>query len=231
MAAFFITGTDTGVGKTFVTAALLDAAGARGLKSIGIKPLAAGTALQAGRQVNDDALVLQSCATVKLDYEEINPVALRLAMAPHLAAAAEGRLLEAHMLAEHCRRIAAIPHDLLLAEGAGGWLVPLNERETMADVAAALGWPVILVVGMRLGCLNHALLSAAAIDHAGLALGGWVANCAWPDMPGLQANIATLEARLPAPRLASLPWLGAAATVADAAAYFEPWPLPGAAGG
>ncbi len=227
MAAFFVTGTDTGVGKTLVAAALLRAGGGAGLRTIGIKPLAAGTELRAGYQVNADALLLQSCASVKLAYEQVNPVALRLAMAPHLAAAAEGVQLEAAELAHHCRELARIGHDLLLAEGAGGWLVPLNERETMADVAASLGWAVILVVGMRLGCLNHALLTAGAIRAGGLELAGWVANCAWPEMPGLDANIATLEERLGAPRLASVPWLGAEATVADVAGYFDPARLPG----
>lgn len=227
MPAFFITGTDTAVGKTLVAAALLHAAGARGLETIGIKPLAAGTALRAGREVNDDALLLQSHATLRLDYAQVNPVALRRAMAPHLAAEADGVLLDAGELAQHCREVAGIGHDLLLAEGAGGWLVPLNERETMADVAAALGWPVILVVGMRLGCLNHALLSAAAVRERGLALAGWVANCAWPEMPGLQANIAALEARLGTPLLGTVPWLGAEATVERAAGHLDPSRLPG----
>jgi len=221
MAAFFVTGTDTGVGKTLVTAALLRAASEAGRRTIGIKPLAAGTERGAGGEVNADALLLQSCASVRLDYPQVNPVALRLAMAPHLAAAADGVRLEAAPLVRHCVEVSRTAHDLLLVEGAGGWLVPLNERETMADVAAALGWGVILVVGMRLGALNHALLTAAAIRARGLALAGWVANSAWPEMPGLDANVATLDERLATPRLASLPWLGAAAQPDDMARYID----------
>lgn len=227
MAEFFITGTDTGVGKTLVAAALLRAAGARGLRTIGIKPVAAGCERRDGQWVNADALLLQAGATVRLDYAQVNPVALRTAMAPHLAAAQDGVTLGAADLVAHCRELARAGHDLLLAEGAGGWLVPLNERETMADVAAALGWPVILVVGMRLGCLNHALLTAGAIRGAGLPLAAWVANSAGPAMAALDANIATLDERLGAPRLGALPWLGAGVTIEAATGYLDLSRLPG----
>lgn len=208
MKACFVTGTDTGVGKTLVSAALLRAAARRGLRSIGLKPVAAGCEWRDAAWVNHDALLLQRCASVRLAYEQINPIALRKAMAPHLAAAAESRVLEVDPLAAHCRAVAGLPHDLLLVEGAGGWFVPLDARHTMADLARALGWPVILVVGMRLGCLNHALLTAAAIRAAGLPLAGWVANSPDPAMEALEDNIVSLEPRLGAPRLATLPWLG-----------------------
>jgi dethiobiotin synthetase len=155
----------------------------------------------------------------------VNPVLLARAMAPPLAAEHEGRARSPEELAAHCRAAARTPHDLLLAEGAGGGLVPLNAQETMADVAAALGWPVVLVVGMRLGCLNHALLTAAAIRAAGLALAGWVANDAWPAMDAAPANVATLEARLGAPRLGTVPWLGDSADGARAGACLDPSPL------
>lgn len=211
MGEYFVTGTDTGVGKSLISAALLRAGGGRGWRTVGLKPVAAGAYLHDGKRVNADALLLQSSATVTLDYGQVNPVTLLQPMAPHLAAAQEGRRLDAQALADHCRRMAAGEHDLLLAEGAGGWLVPLNDSETMADVARLLGWPVILVVGMRLGCLNHALLTAAAVRGAGLSLAGWVANSPWPPMAALDANIATLEARLPAARLGSVPWLGSEA--------------------
>jgi dethiobiotin synthetase len=213
MTAFFLTGTDTGVGKTLIAAALLRVAAAQGLRSVGIKPVAAGCVERDGQAVNEDALLLQSQASVALPYREVNPVALRIAMAPHLAAAAEGVRLEIAPLARHCRSMAARGYDFLLAEGAGGWLVPLNENETMADLAAELGWPVILVVGMRLGCLNHALLSAQSIRAAGLRLAGWVANSPWPAMPALAENIACLVARLDAPCLGEIPFLGSAAGV------------------
>jgi dethiobiotin synthetase len=227
MRQYFVTGTDTGVGKTLVTAALLELAGRRGLRSIGLKPVAAGCeAGMAGTEgwTNDDARLLQATATVPLAYAEVNPVALRRAMAPHLAAAEEGRRLAAAPLVAHCRAMAAKPHDLLLAEGAGGWLVPLNDLETLADVAAALAWPVILVVGMRLGCLNHALLTAAAIHARGLPLAGWVANSVAVEMPFLAANIATLQARLGVPLLGCVPAL-AAATPTAAAAHLDLAPL------
>lgn len=227
MAEFFLTGTDTGVGKTLVAAALLRAAGERGLRTIGLKPVAAGGVHDGARCVNEDALALQAAASVPLPLARVNPVALRTAMAPHLAAAEEGARLEVAPLARACREVAAIEHDLLIAEGAGGWLVPLNERESMADLAAALGWPVILVVGMRLGCLNHALLSAAAVRNAGLALAGWVANSAGPPMYALDANIASLEARLGAPRLGTIPWLGPAAGFEGAVSHVDAFLLPG----
>jgi dethiobiotin synthetase len=221
MAAFFVTGTDTDAGKTLVTLALLGAAAARGLATIALKPVAAGCTIAGGRPVNDDALALQAAATVRLDYARVNPVALRLAMAPHLAAAEEGVRLDAEPLLHACREALRVPHDLALAEGAGGWLVPLNEHETMADLAAALGWPVILVVGMRLGCLNHALLTAAAVHASGLTLAGWVANSPAPPMAALAGNVATLEAQLGAPRLGSVPYLGPHADPAAAVPYLD----------
>ncbi len=218
MPQFFLTGTDTGVGKTLIAAALLRAGAQRELRTIGIKPVAAGCTMMAGEWVNDDALLLQTTASQSLPYASVNPVALRLAMAPHLAAAEEGRVLQAAPLVAHCHAIAQHPHELLIAEGAGGWLVPLNERETLADVATGLGWPVILVVGMRLGCLNHALLTAAAIRAAGLPLAGWVANSLAPAMPFHDQNVATLRARLPAPLLGVVPWLADDGNRLDAAA-------------
>lgn len=225
MAAFFVTGTDTGVGKTLLSVALLTAAARRGFATLGIKPVAAGCSLVDGRAVNEDALALQAAATVPLGYSEVNPVALMTPMAPHLAAAEEGVSLVVEPLARACREVARMPHDLLLAEGAGGWLVPLNARETMADLAIALGWPVILVVGLRLGCLNHALLSAGAVRAAGLELAGWIANSAGPPMAALEGNVATLDARLGAPRLGLVPWLGPAADPAAAAAHLDLAPL------
>lgn len=225
MAEFFITGTDTGVGKSIVSAGLLRAAALRGLRSTGVKPLAAGAEYRHGAWVNDDALLLQSASSAPLAYADTNPLLLHAAMAPHLAAEEEGVALEAAVLARHCRGMARLGHELLLVEGAGGWLVPINARESLADVAGLLGWPVILVVGMRLGCLNHALLSAAAIRAQGLRLAGWVANSAWPSMPALAANIATLEARLGAPRLGTVPWMGSEVGLDAVAAQLDLDPL------
>jgi dethiobiotin synthetase len=222
MGAYFVTGTDTGVGKTLVTAGLLVAAGRLGRRVVGLKPVAAGASPHEGRPVNEDALALQAAASVALGYEQVNPVLLQRPMAPHLAAAAEGRTIEVGRLARQCRDIAACPYDLVLAEGAGGWLVPLDERETMADLARELGWPVLLVVGMRLGCLNHALLSAESIRRHGLELAGWVANAVTPQMDALEGNIAALDARLGASRLGIVPWLGADALPSAAAVHLEP---------
>ena len=208
---FFITGTDTNVGKTLVTGALLLNARAYGLKAVGLKPVSAGCTLLHGRLVNDDALLLQQLSSVALDYADINPLALEPAIAPHLAAAWAGLRPTAAELVD-VRRIDAASHDVILVEGAGGWLVPLNEAESLADVATALGYPVILVVAMRLGCLNHALLTAAAIEAVGLTLAGWVANTTGPTMEAFDENLRTLEQRLPALRLGTVPYLGSSAT-------------------
>jgi dethiobiotin synthetase len=217
--ACFVTGTDTGVGKTLITAGLLHSLAAQGRRVAGIKPLAAGSEWHDGRRVNADAVMLREASSVKLDHEQVNPVLLDEAMAPHLAARHAGIELAVAPLAAHCRAISALELDLLLAEGAGGWLVPLNVRESMADLAASLGWPVLLVVGMKLGCLNHALLTAAAIEQRGLRLAGWVANSAWPEMTAREENIATLRERLPAPCLGTVPWLGAMPSFNAAATY------------
>ena len=209
---FFVTGTDTGVGKTLIGAALLLNARAFGLRAVGLKPVSAGCSLVDGQWVNDDALLLQNYSSVRLDYPAINPVALELAMAPHIAAHRAGVTLQAVPLVEAVNGVSKQGHDVVLVEGAGGWFVPLNDRETMADVATGLGYPVILVVAMRLGCLNHALLTVQAIEAAGLKLAGWVANSPGPTMEAFDDNLRTLEQRLPALRLGSVPYLGASAT-------------------
>ena len=162
--------------------------------------------------MNDDALLLQRCSSLSPDYAAINPVALEPAIAPHIAAEQAGIVLRAAALADQVRAQEAGGAEVLLVEGAGGWLVPLKQTETMADLAVALGYPVILVVGMRLGCINHALLTAAAIRAAGLDLAGWVANCVTPEMDALAENMRTLELRLPALRLGTVPFLAGGCT-------------------
>lgn len=204
--AFFVTGTDTGVGKTFVTAALLRAARRRGLESAALKPVAAGTTVVKGVNCNEDALILQQACSVALPLAELNPVCLAQPIAPHIAARQAGRELSVATLLPACRQVLDRQADLTLVEGAGGWLVPLNERETLADLVVVLQLPVILVVGMRLGCLNHALLSAAVIRGSGLVLGGWVANHIDPDMPVARENVSTLENMLDAPLLGVFPY-------------------------
>lgn len=213
---FFVTGTDTEVGKTLIAAALLELAKARGLRCVGLKPIAAGCERIDGRLVNDDALALMAASGASLDYRTVNPVALEPAIAPHLAAERIEFALDAADLAAHCRKALANDVDFAIVEGAGGWLVPLNGTETLADVCLGMGAPAILVVGMKLGCLNHALLTAHAIADAGGRLAGWVANSATTEMPMFDANVATLRERLDAPCLGVVPHLGADARPADA---------------
>lgn len=221
--AFFIAGTDTGVGKTRVAVGLLWAARERGLTTAALKPVAAGCEETPEGLRNDDALLLQAVITQPLTYEQINPVALAPAIAPHIAAQEARRSLSVDRLGGFCRGVLGSA-DLTLVEGAGGWRVPLNPVETLADLPRLLKLPVILVVGMRLGCLNHALLTAEAIARDGLPLAGWVANVVDADMPRLEANIDTLAQRLPAPLLGVVPHL-ADATPAAVAEYLDLSPL------
>lgn len=200
----FVTGTDTEVGKTAISCALLVAARKAGLKTAAVKPVAAGCD-EAGH--NEDALQLMAAMTESLDYEQVNPVALSAAIAPHIAAQREGRNLQVSRLAGLCRGVMCGSADFVLIEGAGGWRVPLNPRETLADLAVQLQVGVILVVGMRLGCINHALLTAEAIARDGLKLVGWVANQPGPTMPCYEENLETLQRRLPAPLLGEVPML------------------------
>lgn len=203
---FFITGTDTNVGKTLIAAGLLLVAKNQGLRTAALKPVAAGCEKTDAGLRNEDALLLQSVITEPLVYEQINPIALQAAIAPHIAAQHEKRVLSADRIAGFCRG-SLMQADFTLVEGAGGWRVPLNPRETMADLARILQTPVILVVGVRLGCINHALLTIDSIRTDGLQLAGWVANCVDADMPALQENIDSLRDRIPAPCLGIVPWL------------------------
>jgi dethiobiotin synthetase len=203
--AFFITGTDTNIGKTHVAKLLLEIAHTRGFSTLGLKPVSAGCTERDGELVNQDAWELMERSSIKPSYAEVNPIALREAMAPHIAAEREGRSLQVQELAAHCRQMIK-QAEFAVIEGAGGWQVPINPTETMADLAVSIGCPVVLVVGMRLGCINHALLSAEAIQNSGLRLAGWVANLIDPDMVAATENILTLEQRLHAPRIATLPW-------------------------
>ena len=199
---FFITGTDTGVGKTFVAWQLLHAAQQCGLRTLGLKPLAAGAEKMDGEWRNEDAVLLQEAATVKLPYASINPFCFELAAAPHLAAKKTGATLSAKTIAQNVRKVLdESEFDYCVIEGAGGWRVPLNDTETMTDVVKLLQIPVILVVGMKLGCINHAVLTVEAIKADGLTLHGWIANDLGHSMPLLAENIATLERLLPAPRI------------------------------
>lgn len=201
---WFVTGTDTGVGKTAVSCALLVAAARAGLSTAAVKPVAAGCD-ETGQ--NEDALYLMTSMTEDLDYSQVNPVALQAAVAPHIAASLEGKRMQASRLAGLCRGVMLGNADFVLIEGAGGWRVPINPRETMADVAIQLQVGVILVVGMRLGCINHALLTAEAIRRDGLHLAAWVANQPGPRMACHEENLDTLQQLLPAPLLGDVPFL------------------------
>jgi dethiobiotin synthetase len=206
MNGFFITGTDTGVGKTWMTAALLHAIATYGLRVAGLKPLACGGHATSDGWRNEDAELLMQHASVALPYTTVNPFLLREPIAPHIAARQAGLRLTAAALHETCTTVEE-EIDWVLIEGVGGWAVPLNDHETTAHFARLLGLPVIMVVGIRLGCLNHALLSCEAILGQRLKLAGWIANIIDPDMLRIPENIAALEQRLPAPRLGTVPHL------------------------
>jgi dethiobiotin synthetase len=198
---FFVTGTDTGVGKTLVACALLRAFARAGKSAVGMKPVAAGS--EGGRW--PDVQALAGASAVRAPVDLANPYAFEPAIAPHIAADRAGVRIEIETIArayEDLRRRA----EVVVVEGIGGFLVPLNARDTGSDLARRLALPVVLVVGMRLGCLNHALLTRAQIETCGLRCAGWVANCIVPDMPHLDANIRALEERLDCQRLGTVPF-------------------------
>lgn len=201
--SYFITGTDTGVGKTLVSCALLHAFAAQGKRVAGFKPVAAGVDADG---CSDDAQALRAASTVQLAYAQVNPYCLRTAIAPHIAAHNEGVYIEFPRILAAYSELHELA-DVVIVEGAGGFLVPLNDRQNSADLAQELNLPVILVVGMRLGCLNHALLTAEAIAARGLTLAGWVANVLDAQMPALRENIETLRMRCTAPLLGTVPYL------------------------
>ena len=203
---YFVTGTDTSVGKTVVSCGLLARARAAGASTSGLKPVAAGAEKTLEGLRNEDALALASVSTVELSYALRNPVCLAPPIAPHVALAHAGQTLSVRDLVEALEPAFRHPADLTLIEGAGGWLVPLNAHESFADLACALNIPVILVVGIRLGCLNHALLTAASIGAMGAQLAGWVANTVDPGITERDASIATLQARLNAPCMGVIPF-------------------------
>lgn len=199
----FVTGTDTGVGKTLVSAALLHALARHYSRVVGMKPVAAGTLLVDGVQANDDVLALRAASSCHVPPALDNPVLLPDPLSPHIAAARAGvEISIAHLV--DCHRQLLERADAVVVEGAGGFMVPLSATETGADLAQALGLPVVLVVGLRLGCLNHALLTAWAIRARGLTLAGWVANHVDPDMLAQADNITFLQQQLHAPLLASI---------------------------
>lgn len=215
--ALFIAGTDTDVGKTEIACGLLHAAKLMDMSTAAVKPVAAGCQQTAEGLRNDDALKLQKETSISLAYDLINPVALEPPIAPHIAAAQINKSLTAAELEQACRKVLDQSADLTVVEGAGGWRVPLNERETLADLAKALDISVVLVVGLRLGCINHSLLTVEAIAADGLQLAGWVANHVDPQMACQQENIATLQQLIAAPCIGTVPYMESPSAEAIAA--------------
>jgi len=201
MPSYLVTGTDTEVGKTVVAAGLLRAFGRSGRGAVGMKPVAAG--IEDGRYA--DVERHRAAGNRAAPAHLVNPYAFEPPIAPHIAASLAGTAIRIERIVAAHHELAALA-DVVVVEGAGGFMIPLNERETSADLAVALGAPVILVVGLRLGCLNHALLTQEAIRARGLAFAGWVANVIAPGMPHLERNVETLVERLHAPLLGEIPY-------------------------
>ncbi len=212
--SWFVTATDTGVGKTLVSCALLHALAARSEPAVGMKPVAAGCEQAPdGRWVNDDVAALCAASSFAAPLELVNPYCFREAIAPHIAAHNEGVRIDTAVIAARFDELAA-RCSTVVVEGAGGFRVPLNEREDTADLAMRLGLPVVLVVGMRLGCISHALLTADAIRARSLRLAGWVANRIDPHMARVDENLAALRQRLGAPLLGVVPYMAVPAAPA-----------------
>lgn len=201
---FFVTGTDTGVGKTLISAALVHLGAQLGYASAGLKPVASGCDHVGGRLLSEDVALLQAASSVQLPPELVNPYAFAPALAPHIAAAQAGRPIELPVIAAAVKQAQARA-DFLVVEGVGGFRVPLGPDLDTADLAQLLGLPLVLVVGLRLGCINHALLTAEAIAARGLTLAGWVANGIDPQMAAQQENLHALRERLLAPCLGVVP--------------------------
>ncbi|MCW8091368.1 dethiobiotin synthase [Alteromonas sp. ASW11-130] len=206
MQQYFITGTDTEVGKTYVSRYLLMAAASAGLTTLGYKPVSAGGVHIDNQLVNEDAKTLQQASTISLSISQINPIAFAPPIAPHIAAEMENTSIDIETIDNGINQLRAENPDVILVEGAGGWRLPIGQGRYLSDVVKHWQMDVILVVGMRLGCLNHALLTAEAIKADGLKLKGWIANQLCDQMQNYQQNIETLEKHLEAPKLADIPF-------------------------
>lgn len=207
MKTYFIAGTDTDAGKTVAAVALLHAFAKAGLRTCAMKPIAAGCEQHAEGLRNSDALLLQAAASVRMTYEQVNPIALVEPIAPHIAAAIAGKPIQVDDLVAAWSALQQLPADLLLVEGAGGWELPLSANQTMPEFVKQTADGIILVVGLKLGCLNHAMLTVQAIRAAGIPLVGWVGNqCLPQEMPYQAENIDYLRAKIDAPWLGTLPY-------------------------
>ncbi|WP_028865574.1 dethiobiotin synthase [Psychromonas aquimarina] len=203
----FVTGTDTDVGKTICVKALLQAAGRQSLTTLAYKPIAAGCMVTSKGLRNDDALILQQSSTVTVPYQAVNPIAFKPPIAPHIAAELVNTPIEVDVITQGLKVLQDKKADLLIVEGAGGWRLPLNNEQLLSDWVKAQKLPVILVVGMKLGCLNHALLTYETIVNDGLNVVGWIANQLQPDMPYYEQNLHLLTKKLDAPLIAEIPYL------------------------
>ncbi|ELV07585.1 dethiobiotin synthase [Wohlfahrtiimonas chitiniclastica] len=212
---FFVTGTDTEIGKTRITAGLLEKAARVGLQSLGIKPVASGSDMTIDGLRNEDALAHQAASSYPCPYDIINPFCFAPAIAPHIVAEQEKVILTVATITEALKPALSEPADFVLVEGAGGWHTPLNQTECYSDWVKAAGLPVIVVVGVKLGAINHALLTVESIERAGLTVAGWVANCVDADMPYQQENLDYLMAHMPAPCLGVVPFLQSDESAAD----------------
>jgi dethiobiotin synthetase len=214
---FFVTGTDTGVGKTRVSVALIHALRERGLRVAAMKPVAAGAEPW---QYNDDVVALMQAMNVRADAQDVNPYAFNEPIAPHIAAAMNGVRVEPERIAAAYARLARVA-DTVVVEGAGGLLVPLNESADIADLPRMLCLPVVLVVGLRLGCINHARLAVEAIRARGLEWAGWIGNHIDPEMAAQEDNLAALKAWLPEPCLGVQPYLPETGLYAISTAWLD----------
>lgn len=217
--AFYVTGTDTGIGKTFSSCVLLHALRQRGATAVGMKPVASGCEHTAEGLRNDDAVALRAASQPLPAYADLNPYALPLPLAPELAAAAAGVSVVLAPIQAAFARLRS-QADTVVVEGVGGWLAPLSTTLDQADLVHALQLPVVMVVGLRLGCLNHARLTAAAITASGATCIGWIGNEVDPQMARIDDNMALLRARLPMPCLGRLPF-APGADPADLVRYLQ----------
>ena len=202
----FVTGTDTEVGKTWMTVALMRLLQAQGHQVLGMKPVASGCQSEAAGLRNDDALLLQETASLQMPYEMINPFAFEPAIAPHIAADQAGKSIDFSVI-KTCYQSLSAQADYVLVEGVGGWAVPLAGRQRVSDLALSLNLPVVLVIGLRLGGLNHALLTLEAIERSGLRCLGWIANEVDPKFACVEENFETLLTELEAPCLGRVPFM------------------------
>ena len=204
----FVTATDTNAGKTWIALGLMSALQRRRLRVAGMKPVASGCVQTEQGWRNSDALMLLRQSDLPLAYQDVNPYGFGPAIAPHIAAEESGTQIDLNRIATAYERLSRAA-DFMVVEGIGGWRAPLTETLSLRDLAAALGLPVVLVVGLRLGCINHALLTAEAVARDGIPFAGWIANQVDPDYRRIPQTIATLKAGIKAPCLAQMPWLPA----------------------